>query len=153
LKTHYSLAVVKGLDLSPDALAVASKNGSNLGLQIEWIKGDMQDDGILEGEERFDLIVSNPPYVLRSEREKMARHVTEFEPRPALFVSDTDPLVHFRAIARISQRLLKEQGVVWVEVNERFGNETARIFINSGFGQTAIIKDIHEKERFIRACR
>jgi len=98
-------------------------------------------------------VVSNPPYVLNREREVMASHVKDFEPESALFVEDDDPLVFYRAIASFCSKHLTEKGKIWVEINEQFGKETSRLFENEGFSHTQILKDIHNKDRYINACR
>ena len=69
----------------------------------------------------------------------------------ALFVEDSDPLVFYHAIALMGKERLSEKGCVWVEINEKLGKETADVFFQAGFPEVTIIKDIHEKERFIRA--
>ena len=132
---------------------MASENGRCSGLDVHWIQGDIFNEATRYGVERFDLIVSNPPYVLNSERTKMNTNVLEFEPAEALFVEDSEPLVYYNTIASLSRKHLKEGGIVWVEINEQFGNETALIFERAGFQHVTILKDIHEKERFIRAER
>ena len=151
LKNHFPLADVSGLDVSWEALRIASENGRINGLEVNWIAGDILQKTNLEEKDYFDLIVSNPPYVLNSERAVMSANVLEFEPGGALFVADSDPLVFYVEIASYSMSRLSESGSVWVEINERFGVETARLFIHAGFPHVHIFKDIHEKERFIRA--
>ena len=151
LKNHFSVAEVFALDVSREALKVASENGRINGLKVNWIAGDILHETNFGERDHFDLIVSNPPYVLNSERSMMSANVLEFEPGGALFVEDSDPLVFYRAIASYSMTQLNETGSVWVEINERFGVETARLFTSAGFPHVNIIKDIHEKERFIRA--
>ncbi len=151
LKNHFPVAEVSGLDVSKDALKVASENGRSIRLEVNWIHGNILYDTNIDEEEHFDLIVSNPPYVLNSERSGMNVNVLEFEPGRALFVEDGDPLVFYRAIASFSREHLNDSGSLWVEINERFGLEAAKLFLNAGFRQVNVLKDIHEKERFIRA--
>jgi release factor glutamine methyltransferase len=97
--------------------------------------------------------VSNPPYVRESERVLMQINVLEHEPPEALFVPDADPLLYYRSIARLGTAILNGSGTVWVEINEKLGRETASLFSSQGYRQVEVIKDIHEKERFIKACR
>ena len=151
LKKHFSVAEVSALDVSREALNVASENGRMNGLEVNWIAGNILQETNFGEEDHFDLIVSNPPYVLNSERSMMSANVLEFEPDGALFVEDCDPLVFYRAIVSYSITQLNKTGSVWVEINERFGLETARLFTSAGFQHVNILKDIHEKERFIRA--
>ncbi|MEN8230063.1 MAG: peptide chain release factor N(5)-glutamine methyltransferase [Bacteroidota bacterium] len=151
LKNRFKKAVISGLDVSRKALEVAAENGLINRLDVSWIEGDIMREETLIGENLFDLIVSNPPYVLNSERVKMSSSVLNFEPVEALFVEDSDPLIFYRTIASFSMKQLNEKGIVWVEINERWGAETALLFEKAGFQHVTILKDIHEKERFIRA--
>lgn len=153
LKNHFSETAAYGLDVSYEALKMATENGHSSGLEVHWIQGDIFNEATRYGTERFDLIVSNPPYVLNSERTKMNTNVLEFEPAEALFVEDSEPLVYYNTIASLSMKHLNENGLVWVEINEQFGAETALIFERAGLQHVTILKDIHEKERFIRAER
>lgn len=97
---------------------------------------------------KFDLIVSNPPYIAQSERALMHRNVLEHEPSEALFVPDDDVLRFYGAVARWASSVLAPDGEIWCEINERFGPSTASLF---GAG-TELLKDINGKDRFIH-CR
>jgi release factor glutamine methyltransferase len=153
LKKHFTEAEVWGADLSQDALAVAGENGRENSLQVSWVKLDLLNPHTLEESLRFDLVVSNPPYVMDSEREMMASNVLDFEPESALFVEDKDPLIFYRAIAAFCKSYLADRGEIWVEINEQFGKECARLFEKEGFSKVRVIKDIHEKDRYINAGR
>ena len=97
----------------------------------------------------FDLILSNPPYVMESERGQMRKNVLDYEPASALFVPDEDPLKFYRAIARWSDRFLAAEGKGLTEINEVLGKETEAVFKEAGFAQTDIVKDFYDKNRFI----
>lgn len=101
---------------------------------------------------RYDLIVSNPPYVMDKEKVLMRANVLEHEPHLALFVPDDDPLVFYRALARHSLRLLAENGVGMVEINEALGEETADVFRSVGFS-AEVVKDLSDEDRFVRFFR
>lgn len=101
---------------------------------------------------RFDLIVSNPPYVMDKEKGLMRANVLEHEPHLALFVPDDDPLVFYRALASHSSQLLAENGVGMVEINEALGEETADIFRAAGFS-AEVVRDLSDKDRFVRFFR
>jgi release factor glutamine methyltransferase len=90
--------------------------------------------------------------VLNRERDLMAKHVKDFEPSSALFVEDEDPLIFYMAIVSFCITNLAEKGQIWVEINEQYGEQTSRLFEGGGFRRTRILKDIHDKERFINAC-
>jgi release factor glutamine methyltransferase len=153
LKKHFPDAEVWGADQSQEALAVAGENGRENSLQVSWVKFDLLNPHTLEESLRFDLVVSNPPYVMDSEREMMASNVLDFEPEAALFVEDKDPLIFYRAIAAFCKSYLTDRGEIWVEINEQFGKECARLFEKEGFSKVRVIKDIHEKDRYINAGR
>ncbi len=153
LKKYFPDAEVWGVDISQEALRVAEENGRKNNLQVSWIKLDLLNPHTLEESPRFDLVVSNPPYVMNSEREMMPRNVTEFEPGSALFVADEDPLIFYSAIAAFCKSYLADRGEIWVEINEQLGSETASLFKKEGFSKARVLRDIHEKERYINARR
>ena len=101
---------------------------------------------------RYDLIVSNPPYVMDKEKALMRANVLDHEPHLALFVPDEDPLLFYRALARHSSQLLAENGVGMVEINEALGRETAELFRTAGF-TAEVVKDLSDKDRFVRFFR
>jgi len=97
----------------------------------------------------FDLIVSNPPYIMESEKVTLRKNVLDYEPALALFVPDEDPLKFYRAIAVWSQRLLASDGKCLTEINELLGKQTEAVFHDAGFRITDIVKDFYDKNRFI----
>ncbi len=99
----------------------------------------------------FDLIVSNPPYVKRSEMEVMPANVTLHEPHLALFVDDTDPLLYYRAIVNFAHLNLQSGGNLWFEINEGEGTNMLELFAGSGFKDVSLLDDLSGKHRFIRA--
>jgi release factor glutamine methyltransferase len=158
-------AEVTAVDISEGALAVASSQDfseemSRTGaVGPKFVKADVllgpescPQICVVEGEGRckFDIIVSNPPYVMDSEKSLMRSNVLEHEPHLALFVSDDDPLVFYRAVACWAKEMLSEQGEGMVEINEALGKETEELYRNEGFGYTEIVKDLHDKDRFVR---
>jgi methylase of polypeptide subunit release factors len=102
---------------------------------------------------KFDIIVSNPPYVCECEKELMQKNVLDFEPELALFVPDDDPLRFYRRIAQLSGRLLRSGGKLFFEINERFGRETVEMLEDMGFVGCRVLQDIFGKERMVVACR
>ena len=79
----------------------------------------------------------------------MHRNVLDYEPAAALFVPDDDPLLFYRAIAGLAERFLAEDGAGAVEINEAFGDETARLFMECGFGDVRVVRDFSDRERFV----
>lgn len=152
---------VTAVDISEEALWVAqsqdfSEELSRTGAMMPiFVKADVlrrPDDcpEICATDKKFDMIVSNPPYVMDSEKALMRSNVLDHEPHLALFVPDNDPLVFYRAVALWAKALLKENGEGMVEINEALGQETAEIYIAEDFGYTEIVRDLHGKDRFVR---
>jgi release factor glutamine methyltransferase len=104
------------------------------------------------GPEKYDIIVSNPPYVMDSEKTLMRTNVLDHEPHLALFVPDEDALKFYKAIALHASGLLKEDGFGIVEINEALGSQTAELFAQVGF-RTEVVKDLFEKDRFVKFSR
>ena len=151
LKQYIPDAEVWGVDLSREALSVAAENSSLNKLKVNWTRMDLLNLQSKKFTETFDLVVSNPPYVLNREANIMERRITDFEPSSALFVPDDDPLKYYRAIASFCNMHLADKGEIWVEINEQFGKETASVFEKEGFSVIQILNDIHDKERYIHA--
>lgn len=140
-------AQVTAFDISDEALQTATRNAATLGAKVDFRKVDILNCDREEFGE-FDVIVSNPPYVLESEKELMRRNVVDYEPHLALFVDDDDPLIFYRAIVRFAEQHLKEGGGLYFEINRKFGEQTAALF-NDGFENVSILQDIHGADRFV----
>lgn len=143
---------VTAADISEPALAFARSqfedvpSGANA---PEFVCSDLL-GGCREICGRFDLLLSNPPYVMEKEKVAMRCNVLEHEPGIALFVPDDDPLLFYRALASVSLRLLDSSGTGIVEINEALGPETAAVFEAAGYRKTEILRDIFGKDRFVR---
>lgn len=146
LAKYISNAKVSALDVSEKALSVAKRNAIKNGVNVVFKNGDILELSEIEGTP-YDIIVSNPPYVRELEKQLMSRNVTDFEPHLALFVSDNDPLLFYRTIAKKSKNWLSPNGQLYFEINEAFGNEIKDLLIGIGFRDVEIRKDINGKER------
>lgn len=146
---------VTAVDISDAALEVAagqdfaSELKSKETFKPEFIKAD-----VLDSEQEielgpFDMVLSNPPYIMESEKENMRRNVLEYEPESALFVPDDDPLLFYRAIARWSQRFMSPDGVGLSEVNETLARQAETVFKAAGYAHTEIVRDLSDKNRYI----
>ena len=156
-------ACVTAVDISDDALAVASSQDfvdemqQTGALSPEFVKADVLSDDLADiisnasedGDEQFDLLLSNPPYVMDKEKALMRSNVLDHEPHLALFVPDDDPLKFYKAIARHSARLLSADGTGIVEINEALGPETAALFTAAGFADVRIENDLNDRPRFV----
>jgi len=140
-------ARVSALDISVGALVTAKENARLNNVEIDFRQMDILTD-IPTG--KFDVIVSNPPYVRDSERVQMHRNVLDHEPDNALFVPDSDPLRFYRRITESGMELLKEKGALYFEINEAFGSETADLLVNSGYTDMEIRPDIFGKDRMVK---
>ena len=147
-------AEVTGIDISDGALTVASGQdfseelARTSAIKPHFVKADvlgkpMSDLGL------FDIIVSNPPYVMDKEKALMRTNVLDHEPHLALFVSDDDPLIFYRAVAQWALLMLKPGGFGVVEINEALAPETEEVFRSSGFTDVRTIRDLNDRDRFV----
>ncbi len=143
-------AQVDALDVSRDALAVARENAAALKVKVRFFESDMLAP---QPAARYDIIVSNPPYICWSEREAMDRNVKDHEPGQALFVPDNDPLLFYKAIARYASESLERGGRLYLEINQRFGNEVRRLLEDNDLDGVRIIEDSYGKVRFAAAVK
>ncbi|AEL25436.1 peptide chain release factor N(5)-glutamine methyltransferase [Cyclobacterium marinum] len=147
LALEWAEAEVSGLDISEQALAVANENAAKYAAKLNFIKADvLQKDLNLE---KFDLMVSNPPYVLEKERTLMQANVLKHEPELALFVPDEDPLRFYKAICLHAKESLHPNGFLYFEINEAFGPEVVSMMNSEGFGEVRLVQDINGKDRIV----
>lgn len=144
-------ASVDGWDISNEALKVARENAELNKAKVNFSYADVLNQSYPVQPQKYDIIVSNPPYVTVSEQLSMLKNVIDYEPHIALFVPDTDPLIFYRAIADIAINQLKQGGKLYFEINEQFGNETADLLSLKGFKNIIVKKDINGKVRMLRA--
>ena len=149
-------AEVAAVDISDGALAVASSQDFSEEMvrtgaaAPTFIKTDVLAGPSFRSDRQYDLIVSNPPYVMDKEKALMRPNVLEHEPHLALFVSDDDPLIFYRAVADWAVQLLSPDGVGVVEINEALGQQTSDVFRSRGFSAAEVVKDLYDKDRFVR---
>jgi len=142
---------VSAYDISEKALETAKKNAELNKADVTFEKVDILNPSFTIHHSPFTIIVSNPPYVTKQEIDRMQKNVLDFEPHLALFVEDSEPLIFYEAIANFAFNNLTDNGLVAVEINETLGEETANVFKRKGFSEVEIIKDIHQKDRFVSA--
>jgi release factor glutamine methyltransferase len=145
---------VTAVDISDEALKVAAGQDfseemkSSGALAPSFVKADVLGSPSDELGQ-FDVLASNPPYVMESEKALMRKNVLEHEPHLALFVSDEDPLLFYRAVGQWALSLLKPGGFGIVEINEALAPETERVFRDLHFRNVRTVKDLNEKDRFV----
>jgi len=150
LKKKLFKVELTGIDISEKALEVAKKNSDAYLANIEFKQVDFLNESKWEALDKYNVIVSNPPYVREMEKAKMHKNVLDFEPSIALFVPDADPFLFYKKIAQFSQTHLAENGYIYVEINEALGQETVELFTSYGYA-TQLKKDMQGKNRMIKA--
>lgn len=149
LKYHFNQTKVTAWDIDDEALKVIDKNAKRLHLKIEIDKVDILSS--LNLNTKYDVIVSNPPYISYIEQAQMHTNVLDYEPHLALFVPDNNPLLFYEKIAKKACNYLTKNGGLYVEINEQFGDEVMILFNKIGFNKTELIKDINNKNRIVKA--
>lgn len=151
LKKQLPGCLVSAIDISSGALEVAKRNGINHQLNINFIQANFLSEYERQGLTKYDIIVSNPPYIKRSEAGSMSNNVLQFEPALALFVPDEDALIFYEAIADFASTHLAQDGAIYVEINEMLGDAVINLFRAGGLSQTMLKKDMQGKHRMIKA--
>lgn len=149
IKKNVSKSRIEAWDISHDALKTAHCNSNINNTNVTF-----KDVDILKSfpqENKFDIIVSNPPYILQSEEKEMEDNVLKYEPHIALFVPDNNPLIFYERIADIGQVLLKNKGTLYFEINSLCAIELTNLLISKGYKDIYLKKDISNKDRFIKA--
>jgi len=139
---------IRAIDVSIEALACARKNAIELKASVVFEKMDILKEEI---KNRYDIILSNPPYIVVSEKDSMKRNVLDFEPHLALFVPENDPLLFYRMIGQKSKSSLSLGGSLWFEINEHFGREVKELLEEQGYKNVQIKKDLDNKDRIVIA--
>ena len=142
---------VWALDISAEALAVARRNGAKYAPDVRFVEGDALSDFSALFAEKFDIVVSNPPYIPDSDSRLMRRNVIDYEPYTALFVPDNDPLLFYRSIARTALRMLKAEGKLYFEIYELLADEMQRMLHDEGYEEIVVREDFRGKPRMICA--
>jgi release factor glutamine methyltransferase len=145
-------SVISAWDISTEALCIAQENARLNEVSINFKQVNILNTELSQEEEgRWDIIVSNPPYVRLCEKAEMERRVLSHEPHLALFVEDEDALLFYRVITHLAHRMLKKEGLLYFEINSHLGPETLDLIRKLGFKEAILIKDISGKNRIIRA--
>ena len=145
LKKHFPNAAIPAIDFSADALKMAKKNADFHEVEIEFIHQDYLNENLTE---EYDVIISNPPYIGMEEEVEIADSVKEFEPKMALFSPTSNALIFYEKIAEDCKNHLAENGWVFLEINQKLGQETRELFVNV-LSEVELLKDISGNERFV----
>ncbi|MFL2574779.1 MAG: peptide chain release factor N(5)-glutamine methyltransferase [Flavobacteriales bacterium] len=143
-----SNAKITAIDNSIGALEIAKSNAVLNSVEINFQLRDVFNFSDIK---KYDLIVSNPPYVLESEKKLMDKNVLDYEPHNALFVSDDDPLAYYKEIAKIATNNLNKNGLLFFEINEKYSNQIIELLSNLNFVDIELKKDINGRDRIIKS--
>lgn len=149
LAKYLPQAEVFAIDISGKALNLARENASANDVSVQFSESDMTHMEIET--EFYQIIISNPPYVLEEEKALMDPHVKDAEPATALFVPDDRPLLFYEYITGAARKGLAEGGHLYLEINQRFGQEVKDLLSEVGFTEVEVLKDLHGHDRFVKA--
>ena len=148
LKLALPNCMITGLDISDTALNVATQNAKTLNTEINWLEEDILNAAYLPN--HYDIIVSNPPYIPFKENVNMQVQVKNFEPNIALFVTNEDPLIFYRVIARLGKQYLNPNGQLFFELHYDQGKALLALFDEMGY-HAELRQDMFSKDRMLRA--
>jgi release factor glutamine methyltransferase len=154
LAKHIPKSKVTAIDISEPAIATAQENADLNKVKIDFIKADILDSSNIKQlfrDKKFNIIVSNPPYISHKEKTEMSSNVLDYEPHSALFVTDDDPLVFYKAIADFALKALTNDGTLFFELNAVNYLITHEMLNTRGFKNVRLYKDLSGKHRFISA--
>lgn len=153
LKKKFPLWNIQSIDLSAGAIQVAKENATLHEVEIDFIQMDFLDEHNWSLLGKFDVIVSNPPYIKISESATMAKHVLDYEPHMALFVPDDDPVIFYKKIAAFGATHLNERGFIFLEINQSLGNAVSDVFMETHHYHysASVMQDLHGNDRMVIA--
>ena len=152
LQKKMPAAIITAIDISAEAIEVAIINAAKYNAPIQFKTFDFLDEANWPELGSFDIIISNPPYIADIEKESMAKHVLDFEPHTALFVTNNNPLIFYSALANFSNKYLQNNGALFVEINQALGLQTKDVFEQKNY-TTLLKKDLFENDRMIVATK
>ncbi|WP_213196167.1 peptide chain release factor N(5)-glutamine methyltransferase [Cloacibacterium caeni] len=144
LKKHFPDTEVFAMDISEKALEIAQKNADFHQTEIKFLKADYLNTNLTE---KYDVIISNPPYIGIDENTEIEDSVKGFEPNIALFSPTSDALIFYRKIAKDCENHLNKNGLFFLEINQKLGKETLELFKN--FSESKLVKDLSGNDRFV----
>lgn len=154
-------AEVEAVDISPEALAIAGANAARLGAKVSFHQYDILSEDspplgrgrgwVAPSTPKYDIIVSNPPYICERERADMERNVLDYEPHTALFVPDDDPLLFYRTIGQKALTMLAPGGILCFEINPLYCDQLIELLRSQGYGEVEAVSDSFGKRRFVTA--
>lgn len=143
---------VHATDSSPAALRVAARNAQRHHVSISFFNDDILNPDIHKYG-KYDIVVSNPPYITESEKASMSRNVLDYEPHNALFVPDNNALIYYRSVLELSKKVLKSDGHLYFEINENKAVEMKNLLTDYGYLNTVVTNDINDKPRITKSIK
>ncbi|HEY0299576.1 MAG TPA: peptide chain release factor N(5)-glutamine methyltransferase [Arachidicoccus sp.] len=150
IKNKFPAAQLSALDISSGALNISRQNAIQNRTEIHLYEIDFLNESEWGKLNLFDIIVSNPPYIRQTEKNSMEKNVLDYEPHSALFVPDEDPLLFYKKIVQFAQTHLNENGYLFFEINEAFGNEIVELLQENKFQNITLKKDFQQKDRMVK---
>jgi release factor glutamine methyltransferase len=150
LKKHLPQAVVSSIDVSAAALQVAQQNATGNAVEVHFQQLDFLDENVWQPFGKYDVIVSNPPYIPQQEKAMMDEHITAWEPATALFVPEERPLLFYEKIAHFGKAHLQSGGAIFMETHQDYAGAVQQLFTEQGY-TTTLRKDLHGNERMVKA--
>jgi release factor glutamine methyltransferase len=151
LKSKFSESYITGLDISADALSLARENSKLTNLDVEFIHADVLNINGDLLDQKWDCIISNPPYIPSNERESIAENVLNFEPEISLFVENENPIIFYEAIVKYAKSNLLRKGFLFFEIHPDFSAQISDLLKLKGFINIELRKDLQGKNRMIKA--
>jgi len=149
LAKFFPKAQIFAVDVSNEALKVAKTNATNNNVSINFVEADILNIHVLE--EKYDIIVSNPPYIRELEKDLMQQNVVDNEPHLALFVKDNDPLLFYNKISDLAINNLTNNGSLYFEINQYLGDKMIDLLVSKGFKNCIVKKDFYDVDRMVKA--
>ncbi len=140
----------EGVDISKKALQIATQNTNKLDAKVDFNCLDILNDTLTKN---YDIIISNPPYVLKNEKPLMKPNVLDYEPHSALFVPNANPLLFYKRITKLASEYLNPNGKLYFEINEQFGKEVVELLTSFSFQEVRLHQDLNGKDRFVSGER
>jgi release factor glutamine methyltransferase len=152
LQRKMPAAIITAIDISAEAIEVATINAAKYNAPIQFKTFDFLNEARWPEMGNYDIIISNPPYIADIEKESMAKHVLDFEPHTALFVTNNNPLIFYSALANFGNKYLQKNGALFVEINQALGLQTKDVFVQANYN-TLLKKDLFDNDRMIVATK
>tara|TARA_Y100001954_G_scaffold168640_1_gene179128 strand:+ start:796 stop:1647 length:852 start_codon:yes stop_codon:yes gene_type:complete len=143
---------VTALDNNLESLELAKLNAKKNNVSVNYLHGDIMNlEKSINKFDKYDILISNPPYVLKDEIKKIHKNVYMYEPKTAIFVNNNDPLIYYDKIISFSKKIFNNNGLIFFEINEKFSNEIYFLLKKNSFKNIELKNDINGKKRMVKA--